>query len=143
MFNQVQILGYVGGDPEVRSTANGQDVANLSIATSEGWTDKQSGEKMERTEWHRCVVFGKPAGVVGKYVHKGDPLFVTGRLRTEKFTDKEGVERQATKVYVDRVVLQPRAQKSGAVGNDEPAAKPAKQSAEPQQADSFDDDIPF
>jgi single-strand DNA-binding protein len=138
MFNQVQVLGFVGNDPEIRSLANGNSVANFSIATSERWTDKNSGEKKELTEWHRCVVFGKTADVVGEYVKKGNPLFVTGRLRTEKFKDKEGVERQITKVYVDRVVLQPRQQAEG-------DAAPARQTraAAPKQEEQFDDDIPF
>lgn len=146
MFQQITIIGRMGKDPETRSLANGNNVANFSLATSERWKDKQSGETKERTEWHNCVVFGKPADVVAEYVGKGDLLTVTGKLRTEEYEDKEGVNRRVTKIYVDRVVLMPKGTKGG---EQAPARAPAaRRAAAPRQqpeetVDSFDDDIPF
>ena len=96
--NKVILVGNVGNDPEVRYTANGQAIANLSIATSEVWRDKATGEKQERTEWHRVVFFGKAAKIVRDYVKKGAKLYVEGALRTRKWEDKNGAERYTTEV---------------------------------------------
>ncbi|MBM4210910.1 MAG: single-stranded DNA-binding protein [Gammaproteobacteria bacterium] len=96
--NKVILVGNVGNDPEVRYTANGQAIANLSIATSEVWRDKATGEKQERTEWHRVVFFGKAAEIVRDYVKKGAKLYVEGALRTRKWEDKNGAERYTTEV---------------------------------------------
>ena len=96
--NKVILVGNVGNDPEVRYTANGQAIANLSIATSEVWRDKATGEKQERTEWHRVVFFGKAAEIVRDYVKKGAKLYVEGALRTRKWEDENGAERYTTEV---------------------------------------------
>lgn len=104
--NFVIIMGNLGQDPEVRYTPGGDAVANLSVATSERWKDK-SGEEQEHTEWHRVVFFGRLAEVAGEFLKKGRPVFIEGKLRTEKYTDKEGVERWTTKVYGDRMQLLP------------------------------------
>nr|VVH85306.1 Single-stranded DNA-binding protein [Pseudomonas aeruginosa] len=100
-INRVTLVGNVGGDPEVRYTADGKAVANITLATSETWKDKQTGQQKERTEWHRVVFFGRLAEIVGEYVGKGTQLFVEGRLRTRKWKDKEGNDQYTTEVSVD------------------------------------------
>lgn len=154
-FQQVIITGHLGGDPEVRYSGSGLAIANFSIATSEQWTDKQSGEKQERTEWHRIVFFGRAAEVAGEYLKKGAQAMVIGKLRTEKYTDKDGIERYTTKVYGDELKMLGRASDNGGVQqrserpqdrstrlNQQQGGGSRQQSAPPQQ--SFDDDdIPF
>lgn len=112
-LNKVQLIGNLGADPEIRYTAGGSAIANLRIATSESWTDQQSGEKQERTEWHRVVCFGKLAEIVGEHTRKGRQVYVEGKLRTNKYTDKEGIERFSTDVVADEVqFLGPRQETS-------------------------------
>lgn len=96
--NKVILIGNLGNDPEVRYTPNGSAVANISLATSETWRDKQSGELQERTEWHRVVFFNRLAEIVGQYLRKGSKIYVEGALRTRKWTDKTGSERYTTEV---------------------------------------------
>lgn len=98
--NKVILIGNVGKDPEIRTLQNGGKVANLSIATSESWKDKSTGEKKEKTEWHRVVVFGPLAEIVEKYVKKGSKIYVSGSLQTRKWTDKDGVEKYSTEVVL-------------------------------------------
>lgn len=98
--NKVMLIGNVGREPECRTMQNGSKVANLSLATSENWKDKSTGERKERTEWSRVVVFGKLAEIVEKYVHKGSKLYVCGSLQTRKWTDKDGVEKYSTEVVL-------------------------------------------
>lgn len=124
--NKVILVGNVGQDPEVRYSQSGSAVATLSVATSESWKDK-NGEKQERTEWHRCKAFGKLAEIVGEYVKKGRQVYIEGSLRTEKFTDKQGVEKYATDVVLDELQLLGGAPESG---------KPASQG----RSQSHDDD---
>lgn len=100
-INRVTLVGNVGGDPEVRYTADGKAVANITLATSETWKDKQTGQQKERTEWHRVVFFGRLAEIVGEYVGKGTLLFVEGSLRTRKWKDKDGNDQYTTEVSVD------------------------------------------
>jgi single-strand DNA-binding protein len=102
--NKVIILGNLGRDPETRYTTGGEAVTNLNIATSEQWKDK-SGEKQERTEWHRVVLFGRQAEVSGEYLKKGRSVYIEGRLQTRKYTDKDGVEKYSTEVIGDRMQL--------------------------------------
>lgn len=99
--NKVILVGNVGQDPEMRYMPSGGAVCNLSIATSESWNDKQTGEKKEQTEWHRVVLFGKLAEIAGEYVKKGTQLYIEGQLRTRKWTDQQGVERYSTEVVVN------------------------------------------
>lgn len=96
--NKVILIGNLGNDPEVRYTPAGSAVANISMATSETWRDKQSGEMQERTEWHRVVFFNRLAEIVGEYLHKGSKVYVEGSLRTRKWTDKSGGERYTTEI---------------------------------------------
>ncbi|HCD6619689.1 TPA: single-stranded DNA-binding protein [Pseudomonas aeruginosa] len=100
-INRVTLVGNVGGDPEVRYTADGKAVANITLATTETWKDKQSGQQKERTEWHRVVFFGRLAEIVGEYVGKGTLLYVEGSLRTRKWKDKDGNDQYTTEVSVD------------------------------------------
>ncbi|HCF3424757.1 TPA: single-stranded DNA-binding protein [Pseudomonas aeruginosa] len=100
-INRVTLVGNVGGDPEVRYTADGKAVANITLATSETWKDKQTGQQKERTEWHRVVFFGRLAEIVGEYVGKGTLLYVEGSLRTRKWKDKDGNDQYTTEVSVD------------------------------------------
>lgn len=100
--NKVMILGHLGQDPEVRYMPNGGAVANLSVATSEQWRDKQTGEQKEQTEWHRVVIFNKLAEIAGEYLKKGSHVYIEGILRHRKWVDKEGVEHYTTEVVVDQ-----------------------------------------
>ena len=97
-INKVIIVGNLGADPEVRYTGGGTAVCSLSVATSEQWTDKQSGERQERTEWHRVKLFGKLAEIAGEYLKKGRQVYIEGSLRTDKYTDKNGVEKYSTDI---------------------------------------------
>jgi single-strand DNA-binding protein len=97
-INKVILVGNLGNDPEVRYTTSGTAIASLSIATSESWTDKQSGEKQERTEWHRVKMFGRLAEIAGEYLKKGRQVYIEGSLRTDKYTDKSGVEKYSTDI---------------------------------------------
>lgn len=102
-INKVILIGNLGRDPEVRFTPSGQAVANFSIATSESWTDKSSGQKQEKTEWHRIVVWGKLAELCGEYLKKGRQCYVEGRLQTREWTDKEGKKNYTTEVVANTV----------------------------------------
>jgi single-strand DNA-binding protein len=102
--NKVILLGNLGRDPETRYTTGGDAVTNLNIATSEQWKDK-SGEKQERTEWHRVVLFGRQAEIAGEYLKKGRSVYIEGRLQTRKYTDKDGVEKYSTEIVADRMQL--------------------------------------
>ena len=104
-INKVILIGNLGRDPEVRYTPNGAAVCNITIATSRNWKDKTSGEKMEETEWHRVVFFDRLAEVAGEYLKKGRPVYVEGRLKTRKWTDKDGVEKYTTEIMGDVMQL--------------------------------------
>lgn len=99
--NKVIILGRIGQDPEIRFMPNGNAVANISVATSEKWKDKQTGQQQESTEWHRVVVFGKLAEICGEYLRKGSEVYFEGKLKTRKWTDQQGVEKYTTEIIVD------------------------------------------
>ncbi len=104
-INKVIIVGNVGKDPETRYTAGGSAITTLSVATSEQWKDKQTGENKEHTEWHRVKFFGRLAEIAGEYLRKGSQVYVEGRLKTDKYTDKEGVERYATDIIADEMQM--------------------------------------
>ena len=154
--NKVILVGRIGQDPEIRYMPSGGAVANLTIATSESWRDKQTGEVKEQTEWHRVVVFGKLAEIVGEYVKKGSQIYVEGKLQTRKWTDSNGVEKWTTEVVLNgpNAVMQMLGGKSegGQQGQQQGQPRthsgPARQQSKPQQQSSeppmdFDDDIPF
>ncbi|HEX7326948.1 MAG TPA: single-stranded DNA-binding protein [Casimicrobiaceae bacterium] len=156
--NKVILLGNLGRDPETRYTTDGSAVANLNIATSETWKDK-NGEKQERTEWHRVVLFGRTAEIAGEYLKKGRSVYIEGRLQTRKYTDKDGVEKYTTEIVGDRMQLigGPRESSGGDVefssgqaasSRREPAtagaaAAAGKGAAPRKNTEDFDDDIPF
>lgn len=100
-INKVFLIGHLGADPEIRHMPSGDAMANVRIATSETWKDKQTGEARERTEWHNVVFFGRLAGVVQEYLHKGSKIYVEGKLRTRKWQAKDGQDRYSTEVVVD------------------------------------------
>lgn len=137
-LNKVQLIGNVGRDPEIRSTKDGSPIANMSIATSDTWKDKQ-GQKQEKTEWHRVVVFGKLAEIIQKYVNKGDKLFLEGKLQTKKWTDKNGQDRYTTEIVLDGFGGQLIMLGSKGGGGQQQTDPPP-----PQQSNGgFSDDIPF
>ena len=141
-------IGNLGKDPEVRYSASGEAIANFSIACTESWKDKSSGEKKEATEWVRCSCFGKLAEICGQWLKKGAQVYIEGSLRTRKWTDKEGQERYTTEIKMDQMVMlggkSDGGQRPARDGEYQPAEKPqgSRQGAKP----SFDDlesDIPF
>ena len=154
--NKVILIGNIGKDPEVRYLPSGDAVANLTLATSENWTDKASGDKKEATEWHRVAFFGRTAEVAGQYLKKGAKIYVEGSLRTRKWQDKDGQDRYTTEVRGDVMrMLDRRGEGSGAMDQEPPqmesrpaeARRPAPAKAAPARAASgfedMDDDIPF
>ncbi|NRF71382.1 single-stranded DNA-binding protein [Aquincola sp. S2] len=104
-LNKVMLIGNLGRDPEVRYTPNGSTVCNFSIATTRAWKNKESGERQEETEWHRIVLFDRLAEVAGEYLKKGRSVYIEGRLRTRKWTDKDGVERFTTEIYGEQLQM--------------------------------------
>jgi single-strand DNA-binding protein len=150
--NKVILVGNLGRDPEVRYMPSGDAMANLNLATTDTWKDK-SGEKQEKTEWHRVVMFGKTAEIAGEYLKKGSQVYIEGRLQTRKWTDKEGQERYTTEIVADR--MQMLGSRSGGSERmappDEDATRiaPASAAAKKPSAgkggnfDDLEDDIPF
>jgi len=154
-INKVILIGNLGKDPEVRYTADGKPIANITLATSDTWKDKATGEKREKTEWHRVTFFGGVAGIVGEYLKKGSKVYVEGKLQTRKWQDKQGQDRYTTEVVVDGFtgVMQMLDARGGGTADfsqsapaqqsyqQAPAQNQAQASAPPN--DSFEDDIPF
>lgn len=143
-LNSVALIGHLGADPESRAMPSGSAVATLSIATTEKWKDKTTGAKQERTEWHRVVFFGRIAEVCNQYLQKGDMIHVTGRLRTNKWTDKQGVERYSTEIVgAEMIMLVTKGRDGGraqSTGTRQQSERPASGNL---PADDFSDDIPF
>ena len=165
-INKVIIVGHLGNDPEMRSMPNGDAVANISVATSESWNDRNTGERREVTEWHRIVFYRRQAEICGEYLRKGSQVYVEGRLKTRKWQDQNGQDRYTTEIQGDVMqMLGARNQNAGSYPSDMGAApqpsyqarqtnnggsyqssRPAQQQAAPQAEppmDGFDDDIPF
>ena len=150
-MNKVMLIGHLGADPEVRYTAGGSAVANLRVATTEKWRDKESGEKKEATEWHSVVLFGKLGEIAGEYLKKGRQVFIEGRLQTRKWQDKEGKDRYTTEIVgSDMQMLGGGSGEGGGGqrgGESRSAQRPAYKPAEPAYAGGGgafdDDDIPF
>lgn len=148
-INKVIIVGRLGNAPEMRTMPNGDAVANLSVATSESWTDKQTGEKREVTEWHRIIFFRRQAEICGQYLEKGSLVYIEGKLKTRKWQDQNGQDRYTTEIQGD--VLQMLDSRQSGDNQDKPstgnAYANAKNGVKPKQkkesADNFDDDIPF
>jgi len=156
--NKVILVGNLGQDPEIRYMPNGGAVANMTLATSESWRDKATGEQKEKTEWHRVVLFGKLAEVAGEYLKKGSQVYIEGALQTRKWTDQAGVEKYTTEVVVNvGGTMQMLGGRTGGGAPQQPQggnqfsggqqARPAAQNNAPAQNNEppmdFDDDIPF
>lgn len=156
-INQVTLIGRVGQDPEIRFTQNNDAIANLSVATSEQWKDKQTGEKKEATEWHRCVAYRKLAEIIGEYVKKGSLVYLQGKLKTRKWQGQDGVERYTTEIIVNELQMLDSKQSGQAqpqARQPQPAAQhtqgtnvrqPNPQQQQPQQDTSdgdLDDELP-
>ncbi len=149
--NKVILIGNLGKDPEVRYQPSGGAIANITLATTESWKDKNSGEKQEKTEWHRVVFFGKLAEIVAEWVKKGSQIYIEGRLQTRKWQDKEGKDRYTTEIVADQMQMLGGRGNGGSDddsgtysaprpphgGQQKPANKP------PVDNGDFDDDIPF
>jgi len=156
-INKVILIGNLGADPETRAMPSGTTVANLRVATSESWRDKQTGEQQERTEWHRVALFGRLAEIAGEYLRKGSQVYIEGSLRTRKWQDKQGNERYSTEIVGnDLQMLGGRAGAGAGTGGSAAAASGggapsyAEESAGSgsggggsSRSDEFDDDIPF
>jgi len=151
--NKVIIIGNLGADPETRAMPSGTTVANLRVATSESWRDKQTGEQQERTEWHRVALFGRLAEVASEYLRKGSQVYIEGSLRTRKWQDKQGNERYSTEIVGnDMQMLGGRGGGGGGGGMAGGFAETGSRAETPEGAASagagapreeFDDDIPF
>jgi single-strand DNA-binding protein len=148
--NKVILIGNVGRDPEIRFTQSGEPIANFTLATNEVWNDK-SGQKQERTEWHRVEVFGKTAQVVRDYVTKGRPVYIEGSIRYEEWTDKDGNKRNTTRIRVSGpgsrlVLLGGRGEGGGGGGARSSGGTSSEPQSSPEGAEEFqasDDDVPF
>ncbi len=160
--NKVILVGNLGQDPEVKYMPNGGAVTNISIATTDTWTDKNSNQKQERTEWHRVVFFNRLAEIVGEYLRKGSPVYIEGSLRTRKWQDQNGQDRYTTEIVAREMQMlggrpsgdaasygSAPAQGQGNTGGGAQNNPAPQQSSSPQQAapqskfDDFEDDIPF
>ena len=140
--NKVILVGNLGQDPEIKYMPSGQAICNISIATTESWNDKTSGEKVEKTEWHRIVFFRRLAEIAGEYLRKGSQVYVEGRLQTRKWQDQSGNDRYTTEIVANE--MQMLGGKGGGVAS-MPESSPSSSQPEPAAAgaDDFDDDIPF
>ena len=143
--NKVTLIGNLGNDPELRSTQSGSAVANITLATSESWRDKETQETKERVEWHRVIFFGRLAEVVNEYLRKGSQVYVEGRLQTRKWQDKDGNDRYTTEIVANEMQMlgSRSANSDSAPANQQPSSisQPATQDAVINEP--FDDDIPF
>ena len=152
-INKVILIGHLGADPETRAMPSGSSVANLRVATTESWRDKQSGEQQERTEWHRVALFGRLAEIAGEYLRKGSQVYIEGSLRTRKWQDKQGNERYSTEIVANDMQMLGGRGGSGGGAPSGSATAAGSREAGPDYAGSpgggsgegtdFDDDIPF
>lgn len=149
-LNKVMLIGRLGRDPEVRYMPNGDAVCNFSIATSETWNDRNSGQRQERTEWHNITLYRRQAEVAGQYLRKGSQVYLEGRIQSRKYTDKQSVERIAYDIICDQMkMLGGKSENSGSYEPAESHAPPPKPtqsrppSAPAQPVDDIDDNIPF
>lgn len=146
-LNQVQIIGNLGKDPEIRHAPSGDPIASFSVACTESWKDRNTGEKKEATEWINIVIYGKLAEVAGKWLKKGQQVYLSGRLRTRKWQDQSGNDRYSTEVVVDDLKMLGSRADSGNGGNSGNGNNQGQQrQQQPQQRQApadFDDDIPF
>jgi single-strand DNA-binding protein len=150
-INKVILVGHLGADPETRAMPSGMTVANIRIATSESWKDKQSGEQQERTEWHNVALFGRIGEIAAEYLRKGSQVYIEGRLRTRKWQDKQGNDRYTTEIVANDMQMLGGRGGGGMGGGGPPAEGRAARDREPggepvtssTEKEDFDDDIPF
>jgi len=144
-INKVILIGNIGKDPEVKYMPNGNAVANITVATSESWKDKNTGEQVDKTEWHRVVFFRRLAEIVGEYLHKGSKVYIEGKLQTRKWQNKDGVDMYTTEIVAHEMQMLD-SKNQGALNQQASTAaqqgRPAQSAPAPVDAD-FDDDIPF
>ncbi len=147
-INKVILIGNLGADPDVRYTAGGAAVANLRLATSESWRDKNTGEQQERTEWHRVVLFGKLGEIAGEYLKKGSKVYIEGRLQTRKWQDQSGQDRYTTEIVGNDMQMLDGRASNGTEDTPQARGSQAQPPAQPAPGgggsfEDFDDDIPF
>ena len=150
-INKVILVGNLGKDPEMKYTASGAAIANITVATSESWNDKQTGEKQEKTEWHRVVFFRRLAEIAGEYLRKGSQVYIEGKLQTRKWQDQNGQDRYTTEIVASEMQMlggragdtggRPQQASGGGFRNNPPAQQPQGQTGSDTGFD--DDDIPF
>lgn len=142
-INKVILIGNVGTDPELRTMPNGNAATNISLATSEQWNDKTSGDKKEKTEWHRVVFFNRLAEVVEQYVQKGSKIYIEGKLQTRSW-EQDGIKRYTTEIIAHQMQMLDNRSKDSKVYNEKPLPAPATApGTKPSNMGDFDDDIPF
>jgi single-strand DNA-binding protein len=142
-INKVILVGHLGADPEVKYMPSGSAVTNLSVATTESWKDKQSGDKQERTEWHRVAMFGRLAEIAGEYLRKGSQVYIEGRIQTDKWQDKDGKDRYTTKIIANDMQMLGGKGGGGSGSDFNSSSSPASASESSAPPSDFDDDIPF
>lgn len=147
-INKVILVGNLGSDPEVRTTPNNMQIVRISLATSHGWKDKQTGEMQEKTEWHRVVFFNRLGEIAAQYLRKGSKVYIEGSLRTSKYTDKNGVEKYSTEIIANEMQMLDSKGGTGQSSSDSHYEQASHASAQPAAASAhsnndFDDDIPF
>ena len=138
-LNQCQFIGNLGKEPEIRYSPDGKAIASFSIACSEKWKDKQSGETKESTEWVNISAFGRLAEIIGEYLTKGSKVYISGRMKTDKYTDKSGIEKYSTKIIANQMIMLDS--RGAATDNSAPQSTPAGSAT--IQDDPFGDDLPF
>jgi single-strand DNA-binding protein len=136
--NKVILVATLGKDPEVRYGQSGNAMANVTMATSEQWKDKQTGEKQEKTEWHRVVFFNRLAEIVGEYLHKGSQVYIEGKLQTRKWTDKDGNDKYTTEIVANEMQML-----GGRQDNNQGQQQPSQHQQQKQNGFVPDDDVPF
>ena len=144
--NKAILIGRLGRDPEVRHMPNGEAVCNFSIATSETWNDRQTGQRQERTEWHNITLYRRLAEVAGQYLRKGSQVYIEGRIQSRKYTGKDGIERTAYEIIGSEMKMLGGGNDSGQQNAQHtPPAPPSRQApaAPAQPVDDIDDDVPF
>lgn len=145
-INKVIVVGNLGQDPDTRYMPSGSAVTNFTVATNESWKDKQTGEQKDRTEWHKITMFGRLAEISAEYLRKGSQVYIEGKLRTEKWQDKDGNDRYTTKIIADEMQMLGGRGGAGAgapMRNDSPSQGMPSSPPPQGSSDDFDDDIPF
>jgi len=132
-INKCILIGNLGADPDVRQTQGGSSVATLSVATSEAWKDKQTGEQKEKTEWHRVVAFNRLAEIMGEYLKKGSKVYIEGKLQTRKWQDQSGADRYTTEIVTNEMQML----------DSQGSGRPAQSQSQPAQPNGAGDDIPY